>query len=79
VYESELFNREKEVHFLKLKNSQIISTVPVANEYNSMIINAFYLFIFSYSIMEIPFCLKMLYNIYYMTSRASLPEYFPPR
>jgi hypothetical protein len=23
------------------------------------------------------FCFKMLYNIYYMTSLASLPEYFP--
>jgi hypothetical protein len=48
-----------------------------ANEWNSMIIKAFYLFLFFYSVMETPFCLKMLYNTYYMTSRASLPEYFP--
>jgi hypothetical protein len=30
-----------------------------------------------YSVTETPFCLKMLYNIYCMTSRAILPEYFP--
>jgi hypothetical protein len=47
------------------------------NEWYSMIIKAFYLFLFFYSVMDTPFCLKMLYNIYYMTSRVSIQEYFP--
>jgi hypothetical protein len=74
----ELLDRGERGAFSEIKrfSYNLNCTANKWNDYQSFLF--IYLFIFSFILScKHPFCLKLLYNIYYMTSRASLPEYLP--